>query len=44
MILYALYVCLLHSCFIENHSIDLEAMNPSFLSGSVIVAIELGCA
>jgi hypothetical protein len=31
MILYASYVCLLYSCFIENHSIDLEAMNPSFL-------------
>jgi hypothetical protein len=30
MVLYALYVCLLHSRFIENHPIDLEAMNPSF--------------
>jgi hypothetical protein len=31
MVLYTLYVCLLHSCFIENHPIDLEAMDPSFL-------------
>jgi CRISPR/Cas system-associated endonuclease/helicase Cas3 len=31
MISYALYVCLLHSRFIENHLSDLEAMEPSFL-------------
>jgi hypothetical protein len=31
MVLYALFVRLLHSHFIENHAIDLEAMNPSFL-------------
>jgi hypothetical protein len=31
MVLYALYVCLLHFCFVENHPIDLEAMDPSFL-------------
>jgi hypothetical protein len=31
MVLYASYVCLLYSCFIENDLIDLEATNPSFL-------------
>jgi hypothetical protein len=31
MVLYASYVCLLHSRFIENHPIDLEATNPLFL-------------
>jgi hypothetical protein len=31
MVLYASYVCLLHSHFIENHSIDLEVTDPSFL-------------
>jgi hypothetical protein len=31
MILYASYVCLLHSRFVDNHPIDLEATNPSFL-------------
>jgi hypothetical protein len=31
MVLYASYVCLLHSRFVENHLIDLETMNPSFL-------------
>jgi hypothetical protein len=31
MVLYALYVCLLHSRFIENHPIDLEVTNPLFL-------------
>jgi hypothetical protein len=31
MVLCALYVCLLHSRFIENHPIDLEMMDPSFL-------------
>jgi hypothetical protein len=31
MILYASYVCLLHSHFVENHPIDLAMMNPSFL-------------
>jgi hypothetical protein len=31
MVLYASYVCLLHSCFVENHPVDLEATNPSFL-------------
>jgi hypothetical protein len=29
--LYASYVCLLHSHFIENHSIVLEVTNSSFL-------------
>jgi hypothetical protein len=31
MVLYASYVCLMYSRFIENHPIDLEAMSPSFL-------------
>jgi hypothetical protein len=31
LVLYASYVCFMHSRFIENHSIDLEAMNTSFL-------------
>jgi hypothetical protein len=31
MVLYVLYVCLLHSRFIENHPIDLEVTNPLFL-------------
>jgi hypothetical protein len=30
MILYASYVCLLYSWFVENHPIDLATMNPSF--------------
>jgi hypothetical protein len=31
MVLYASYACLLQSLFIENHLIDLEVTNPSFL-------------
>jgi hypothetical protein len=31
MIFYASYVCFLYFRFIENHPIDLEATNPSFL-------------
>jgi hypothetical protein len=31
IVLYASYVCLLHFRFAENHPIDLEATNPSFL-------------
>jgi hypothetical protein len=31
MVLYALYVCLLHSHFPENHLIHLQSMDPSFL-------------
>jgi hypothetical protein len=31
MVLYALYVCLLHSHFVENHPVDLAITNPSFL-------------
>jgi hypothetical protein len=31
MVLYASYVCLLYSRFIENHPIDLAATNTSFL-------------
>jgi hypothetical protein len=31
MVLYASYACLLYSRFVENHLIDLAAMNPSFL-------------
>jgi hypothetical protein len=31
MVLYASYVCLLHSCFFKNYPIDLEATDPSFL-------------
>jgi hypothetical protein len=31
MVLYACVSCLLHSCFVENHPIDLEVTNPSFL-------------
>jgi hypothetical protein len=30
MVLYASYVCLLHSRFVKNHPIDLEVTNPSF--------------
>jgi hypothetical protein len=35
MVLYALYVCLLHSRFNENHPMDLEVTNPSFLGGPI---------
>jgi hypothetical protein len=31
MVLYASYVCLLHSHFVENNPIDLEVTYPSFL-------------
>jgi hypothetical protein len=31
MVLYASYVCLPHSRFVENHPIDLEVTDPSFL-------------
>jgi hypothetical protein len=31
MVLYACVLCLLHSHFVENHPINLEAMNPSFM-------------
>jgi hypothetical protein len=31
MILYACVLCLLHSRFVENHSVDLEVTNLSFL-------------
>jgi hypothetical protein len=31
MVLYASYVCFMHSHFVENPPIDLEVMNPSFL-------------
>jgi hypothetical protein len=31
MVLYASYVYFLYSRFVENHLINLEAMNPSFL-------------
>jgi hypothetical protein len=31
MVLYASYVCLLHVNLIENHPIDLEVTDPSFL-------------
>jgi hypothetical protein len=34
-----LYVCLLHSRCIENHLIDHEATDPSFLGGSTTAGI-----
>jgi hypothetical protein len=41
-----LYVMFVHSCFVENPLIDLQMMNPSFLSwlsqrGTHVVAISL---
>jgi hypothetical protein len=39
MVLYASYVCLLYSRFVENHPIDVESMSPSSLVLSQLVGV-----
>jgi hypothetical protein len=42
MVLYAYVLCFMHSRFVENLPIDLEATNPSVLLGSDIFGTRAG--